>query len=322
MALELAHDAYGEAGPPLVVLHGLLGAARNWTGIGRQLGESFRVFALDLRNHGRSPWAATMSFDEMAGDVALFIERHGLAPVTVIGHSLGGKVAMRLALLRPELVRRLVVVDVAPAAYAHTFGPFVEAMQQVDLAAVRRRSDAERQLESTIGDAVVRNFLLQNLIKTERRLRLAGQPRRARRQHGRSCSAFRCQRSARRTGGRRCSSPAAARTTSAPSTDRSSSACSPKPGTVVIAGAGHWVHAERPAEFLDELRRVPRRALTTRCPPLPLPDGGGRDGRAGSEVPRHAARYGSFGARSADRLARPRADSRSIASARWISAML
>jgi esterase len=149
-ALDLAHEDFGAAGAPLVILHGLLGSARNWTGIGRQLGESFRVFALDLRNRGRSPWAATMTFDTMAGDVALLIERHELTPTTVIGHSLGGKVAMRLALLRPELVRRLVVVDVAPAAHGHTFGPFVEAMQQVDLAAVRRRSDAERQLESTI----------------------------------------------------------------------------------------------------------------------------------------------------------------------------
>ena len=85
----------------------------------------------------------------------------------MIGHSLGGKVAMRLALTRAGLVERLVVVDVAPVAYAHTFGPFVEAMQEVDLATVRQRADAERQLERTIPDAAVRNFLLQNLIKTD-----------------------------------------------------------------------------------------------------------------------------------------------------------
>jgi esterase len=253
MALELAHDAYGEAGPPLVVLHGLLGAARNWTGIGRQLGESFRGFALDLRNHGRSPWAATMTFDEMAGDVALLIERQGLAPVTVIGHSLGGKVAMRLALLRPELVRRLVVVDVAPAAYSHTFGPFVEAMQQVDLAAVRRRSDAERQLESTIGDAVVRNFLLQNLIKTESgfawRVNLAALAANMPELLGFPLPEVGV------TYGGSTLFIAGARShyigaEHRPVIER----LFPKARHSVIAGAGHWVHAERPAEFLDELR--------------------------------------------------------------------
>ena len=146
MALELAHDAFGQAGPPVVILHGLLGSARNWTGIAKELAATHRVFALDLRNHGRSPWAATMSFDEMAGDVAAFIGGHDLSPAGVIGHSLGGKVAMRLALTRPELVERLLVVDVAPVAYAHTFGPFIEAMRTVDLAAVKRRGDADVQL--------------------------------------------------------------------------------------------------------------------------------------------------------------------------------
>ena len=167
MSVELAHDAFGETGRPVVVLHGLLGSARNWTTIAKQLADTHRVFALDLRNHARSPWANTMSFEEMAGDVAAFIERHDLGRPVVIGHSLGGKVAMRLALTRAALVERLLVVDVAPVAYAHTFGPFVEAMQEVDLATVRQRADADRQLERTIPDAAVRNFLLQNLIKTD-----------------------------------------------------------------------------------------------------------------------------------------------------------
>ena len=129
MSVELAHDAFGENGPPIVVLHGLLGSARNWTTIAKQLADTHRVFTLDLRNHARSPWADSMSFGEMAGDVAAFIERHALSRPAVIGHSLGGKVAMRLALTRSGLVERLVVVDVAPVAYAHTFGPLVEAMQ-------------------------------------------------------------------------------------------------------------------------------------------------------------------------------------------------
>ncbi|HEX6113074.1 MAG TPA: alpha/beta fold hydrolase [Geminicoccaceae bacterium] len=165
--LDVAYDQFGATGPPVVVLHGLLGSARNWTGIAKHLAGTRRVFALDLRNHGRSPWADTMSFEEMAGDVAAFIERQELSAAAVIGHSLGGKVAMRLALTRAGLVERLVVVDVAPVAYAHAFGPFVEAMREVDLAAMRQRTDADLQLERRIPDAVVRNFLLQNLIRTD-----------------------------------------------------------------------------------------------------------------------------------------------------------
>ena len=167
MSVELACDQFGEAGLPVVILHGLLGSARNWTSIAKELAGTYRGFALDLRNHGRSPWAATMSFDDMAGDVAAFIEHQGLGAVALIGHSLGGKVAMRLALTRPELIERLLVVDVAPVAYAQTFGQFVEAMRQVDLAAVQRRADADLQLQGAVPDAVLRNFLLQNLVKTD-----------------------------------------------------------------------------------------------------------------------------------------------------------
>jgi esterase len=252
-ALELAYDALGETGAPVVVLHGLLGSARNWTGIARQLADARRVFALDLRNHGRSPWADTMSFEEMAGDVAAFIERHELRPADVIGHSLGGKVAMRLVLTRAALVERLVVVDVAPVAYPHTFGPFVEAMQQVDLAAVRQRSDADRQLGRTISDAVVRNFLLQNLVKTD-----AGYAWRVNLQAlaanmpellgfpAPGDDAVYLGPTLFVAGGRSGYVKAEHR----PLIER----LFPHAEHAVIAGAGHWVHAEQPAEFLDRVR--------------------------------------------------------------------
>ncbi len=166
MALQLAGDAVGEAGPPIVLLHGLLGSARNWSSIGKQLGERHRVLALDLRNHGRSPWADTMSFDDMAGDVAASIEQGGLAPVALLGHSLGGKVAMRLALTRGDLVARLVVVDVAPVVYHHSLAAYIEAMRAVDLTRVTRRTEVDDQLGRTIRDTMMRAFLLQNLVRT------------------------------------------------------------------------------------------------------------------------------------------------------------
>jgi esterase len=251
MTVELAHDAFGESGPPVVVLHGLLGSARNWAGFAKELAGAHRVFTLDLRNHGRSPWADTMSFDEMAGDVAAFIERHDLSPAVVIGHSLGGKVAMRLALTRAGLIERLVVVDVAPVAYAHTFGPFVEAMQQVDLAAVRQRADAERQLEGTIGDAVIRNFVLQNLVRTDGAYawrvnlvalaanmpELLGFPESDATYGGPTLFV---------AGGR---SPYIK-----PEHRRLIERLFPNAEHAVIPGAGHWVHAERPDEFLGRVR--------------------------------------------------------------------
>jgi pimeloyl-ACP methyl ester carboxylesterase len=253
MTLELAYDGFGDAGPPVVILHGLLGSARNWTSTAKALAVAHRVFALDLRNHGRSPWADTMSFDEMAGDVAALIERQGLSAAGVIGHSLGGKVAIRLALIRPEMVSRLIVVDVAPVSYAHSFGPFVEAMQKVDLAAVTRRADADLQLAAAIDDATIRNFLLQNLVKTDAGFvwrvnldalaanmpELVGFPTPGEGATYRGPALF----------------IAGARSPYLKAEHRPLIArLLPRAEHVVIAGAGHWVHAERPTEFLAQVR--------------------------------------------------------------------
>ena len=254
MSVKVASDQFGEAGTPVVILHGLLGSARNWTRIGKELAGTHRVFALDLRNHGRSPWAATMSFDDMAGDVAAFVEDRGLGPVALIGHSLGGKVAMRLALTRPDLVQRLVVVDVAPVAYANTFGPFVEAMRRVDLAALPRRADADVQLHSAVPDAALRNFLLQNLVKTDAGFvwrvnlealaanmdELLGFPAPA------SDAAYLGPTLFIAGGRSRYIQPE-----HRPLIAR----LFPNAEHVVIADAGHWPHAERPAEFLTHVRQ-------------------------------------------------------------------
>ena len=164
MSLELAHMAYGESGPPVLILHGLLGSARNWSSVARQIGATHRVFALDLRNHGASPWADRMTYDEMAEDVRAFMARQGLPAAAVIGHSMGGKVAMRLALAHGEQVLRLVVVDVAPVAYRRSFNAYVEAMRGLDLSRISRRAEADALLAEQIDDAGVRGFLLQNLV--------------------------------------------------------------------------------------------------------------------------------------------------------------
>src|SRR3712207_2878600 len=117
MALELAFDSVGD-GPPLLLLHGLYGSRRNWRSIARALSDSHRVVSVDLRNHGNSPWAGSMSYPEMADDVLDLIRRERLERPAVMGHSMGGKTAMALALLHPAEVAQLIVADIAPVRYA------------------------------------------------------------------------------------------------------------------------------------------------------------------------------------------------------------
>jgi pimeloyl-ACP methyl ester carboxylesterase len=159
-------------GSPLVILHGLFGSARNWASIARGLGDLRQVHALDLRNHGQSPWADSMTYAEMAEDVANYIERRGLAPCEILGHSMGGKVSMVLALNRPELVERLVVVDIAPVPYVReNYGDYIQAMRAVDLSHVERRAEVEAALATAIPDASLRSFLMLNLVNDQGRLR-------------------------------------------------------------------------------------------------------------------------------------------------------
>jgi pimeloyl-ACP methyl ester carboxylesterase len=166
MSLELEYTVVGE-GSPIVILHGLFGSARNWASFAKSLAATHRVYALDLRNHGNSPWSSAMSYREMAEDVHDFIVRHGLAGAAVLGHSMGGKTAMVLALHHGDLVGALCVVDIAPVAYDHTHQPFIAAMQAVDLTAATRRSQVDEQLKPAIEETMLRSFLLQNLITRE-----------------------------------------------------------------------------------------------------------------------------------------------------------
>ena len=170
MSLELAFTAVGD-GPPLVILHGLFGSRRNWARLAQRLGERHRVVTVDLRNHGDSPWAQTMSYREMAEDVAGFLTREGFEGATLLGHSMGGKTAMVLALEQGELISRLIVVDIAPAAYAHTHLPYVKAKQAVDLETVSRRSEVDLVLQEAVPERGLRGFLMHNLVAEGGRLR-------------------------------------------------------------------------------------------------------------------------------------------------------
>jgi esterase len=162
-ALQLAVTEYG-AGPPVAILHGLFGSARNWRSIAQRLAARFRVVAFDLRNHGASPWAEGMSYREMVEDLRVSLAIRGIARAALVGHSMGGKVAMLAALLYPGEVDRLVVVDIAPAPNPPSLFAYVRAMRAVDLTGVTRRGAVDAQLAAAVSDPAERAFLLQNLI--------------------------------------------------------------------------------------------------------------------------------------------------------------
>jgi pimeloyl-ACP methyl ester carboxylesterase len=145
--------------PPLLVAHGLFGSARNWGVVAKRLSDAREVVAVDMRNHGASARHPDHSYAALAADLAEVI---GDAPHDVLGHSMGGKAAMVLALTHPGQVRRLIVADIAPAAYGHTQSHLIAAMRAVDLSAVTRRSDAAAQL-AMVPDDGTRSFLLQSL---------------------------------------------------------------------------------------------------------------------------------------------------------------
>jgi esterase len=161
--LLLEATGYG-AGPPLAILHGLFGSGRNWASIAKRLGAHHRVIAFDLRNHGASPWAETMAYAEMADDVRASLSALGHRRFALLGHSMGGKVAMVAALRYPEAVESLVVADIAPVAYQAGNSRLAAALRAFDLAAVRRRAEADVGLQAAVPDPAERAFLLQNLI--------------------------------------------------------------------------------------------------------------------------------------------------------------
>lgn len=148
--------------PPLLIAHGLYGSARNWGAIARRLSEDRQVISIDMRNHGESEWSDSHSYPDLAEDLTKVITANG-GKADVIGHSMGGKTAMVLALTRPALVRRLLVADIAPVVYDRTQAPYIHAMRGLDLSQVQKRSDADRLLADTIPEEGVRAFLLQSL---------------------------------------------------------------------------------------------------------------------------------------------------------------
>lgn len=241
----------GEAGQRVAFLHGLFGQGKNFTTIAKALLPDAQSLLIDLPNHGRSPWTDAVDYVEMADAVAAELKAWG--PTHLVGHSMGGKVAMVLALRHPDLVERLVIVDISPSPSdgAGEFEHLLGSLASVDLAQVQRRADAEAQLLDLIPNTTVRGFLLQNLHSGD---------------HGYSWRAnLDLLRSSLPVIG---AFPHLDATFDHPvlwvageRSDYISDADRPEmerlfPATrlVTIKGAGHWVHSEQPAIFVEALR--------------------------------------------------------------------
>ena len=160
--MKLHFRALGD-GPPLIILHGLLGSLDNWVPVAQKLAAHFQVSLLDLRNHGQSPHADEFGYDEMAADVRQFLSELRMETAQVLGHSMGGKVAMRFTQLYPDKVSRLVVVDMSPREYPPRFDTMMDAMLAVDLSGFERREQVDLALTPAVPDKTLRQFLLKNL---------------------------------------------------------------------------------------------------------------------------------------------------------------
>lgn len=167
--MQLHYQTLGQ-GQPLVLLHGLFGSADNWGSVAKHFAQHYQVISVDLRNHGRSPHSDSQTYAEMADDLLQLCDMLGLPQIHLLGHSLGGKVAMQFATQYPKKVSKLIVVDMAMRAYRDRYTQLMDHMLAVNLSQMASRNDVDRALADTIPNVRVRQFLLTNLINNEGQL--------------------------------------------------------------------------------------------------------------------------------------------------------
>jgi len=248
----LNYHEFGQ-GRPIIILHGLFGSARNWQSIARSLAENHRVITPDLRNHGQSFHEDSMSYADMADDVITLCDHLVLNDAIIMGHSMGGKVAMTLALTHPEQLSALIIADIAPFDYEHSFHDLVEAMLNMDLKNLKHRTEAEAELGKVTNDINTIQFILQNLIRVE----------------GRFCwrvnlntiyaNLTSLSQFPKNLISRSCHMPSLFLGGSESAYIRSIHNTSiykhfPAAEITMIEGSGHWLHAEKPKEFLHEVK--------------------------------------------------------------------
>ena len=244
--MELFFHTYGK-GKPLIILHGLLGSSDNWFTIAKKLAERFHVFAVDQRNHGRSPHSNEFTYEAMVQDIKEFMQQHGLSSASLVGHSMGGKTAMALALTYPQVVDSLVVVDIAPRSYGAQHDYIFDALYAVNLRQFKSRREIDEALTKSIPAFATRQFLMKNLGREEDgsfkwKMNLAVIHRNY---HEINKS----------VDGMPFSNPAlflrGGKSGYVQETDTTEiNRLFPKSSMVTIQDAGHWIHADAPEEFV------------------------------------------------------------------------
>lgn len=155
------------SGNPLIILHGVFGSSDNWMTIARNLEKDYKLFVLDQRNHGQSFHSDEFDYPHMVEDLKHFIEEHEIEAPVILGHSMGGKVAMSFAVKYPSLLRSLVVVDISPRSYPIHHDEILTGLASIDLDSLTSRNEADKQLAKFVSDGSIRNFLLKNLARDE-----------------------------------------------------------------------------------------------------------------------------------------------------------
>lgn len=248
----LNYQEFGQ-GRPVIILHGLFGSARNWQGIARALAADHHVITPDLRNHGQSPHTDSMTYHEMADDVIRILDKLKIGEAVIIGHSMGGKVAMTAALTEPERFNGLIIADIAPVTYAHDFALLIEAMNSIRLSNITSRANAEAQLEQFIKEKSLVQFIIQNLVRTENGFRWRINLKQI------SSSMASLGQFPESLQGRSSRLPALFLGGADSNYLRSMHNPAifeyfPAAEITMIEGAGHWLHADKPNEFLENIK--------------------------------------------------------------------
>lgn len=160
--MKLNYKTLGE-GKPLIILHGLFGSLDNWQTIANELSDHYKIYLVDQRNHGHSPHSDTFNYDVMAADLAEFIDEHHIENPVILGHSMGGKTAMKFAIQHADKWDKLIVVDISPKAYPIRHDKIIEGLNSIDINHLKSRGEADKQLAAHIKEFSIRQFLLKNL---------------------------------------------------------------------------------------------------------------------------------------------------------------
>ncbi|MFT4662605.1 MAG: esterase [Patiriisocius sp.] len=163
----LNYKKYGE-GEPLFIIHGVFGMLDNWQSLGKQWSDDFEIYLIDARNHGRSDHSETMTFEEMADDLKELLDHLGLEKMNLLGHSMGGKIAMKFAMLYPQLIEKLMVIDIGPKSYPMHHQGILKGLELLNFENYNSRKEVDSDLSKYVTDPGVRQFLLKNLYWKEK----------------------------------------------------------------------------------------------------------------------------------------------------------